>query len=372
MPNASSPARAFNQLAPRPVTWLWPGRLPLGKLSLLEGDPQLGKSLLTLDLCARLSTGRPWPDGTPSPGPAPALIVNGEDGDEDTVLPRLQALGADLGRCFLLERQETDLGPPLSLPSQTNKLEAALAQTGAQLVVIDPIVVFLAPGVNMASDQGVRRALRPLARLAERYQAAILLSRHLNKGSGRRALYRGLGSIGLVAACRAAWLAAADPRTPGRVVLAQVKNNLAPPQPSLAYEVRPVDGAGPTICWLGPTDWTADALLAAQGPAQRPSLRDSACAFLADALAEGPRRANEIWDKARALGLSDRTVRRAREVMHLVSLRRWEDGRVTSYWALPGQELPVAREPDGAENELDRYLREMRERFAPPNPLDDD
>src|SRR5579859_777021 len=86
-----------SQVTPRDVAWLWPGRLGLGKLAILEGDPNLGKSLVALDLCARLSTGRPFPDDRPGPGPAAAIFLSGEDGDEDTVVPRLQSLGADLG-----------------------------------------------------------------------------------------------------------------------------------------------------------------------------------------------------------------------------------------------------------------------------------
>ena len=86
--------RPISLFEPRPIQWLWPGRLALGKLAILDGDPGLGKSLLALDLCARLSVGRPWPDGTPSPGPAACLVLNGEDGEDDTVLPRLQALAA--------------------------------------------------------------------------------------------------------------------------------------------------------------------------------------------------------------------------------------------------------------------------------------
>src|SRR5205807_7687569 len=91
-------------LSPRDITWLWPFRLGEGKLSVLEGDPGLGKSLLALDLCARLSTGRPWPDGKPGPGPAASIYLSGEDGDEDTIVPRLLALGADLGRVHVRRR----------------------------------------------------------------------------------------------------------------------------------------------------------------------------------------------------------------------------------------------------------------------------
>src|SRR5262245_24706655 len=90
-----------SQLAARSLDWLWPDRLAFGKLAMLDGDPGLGKSLLALDLCARLSTGRPLPDGTPCPGPVSSIIVNGEDGAEDTIRPRLQALGADPARRVL-------------------------------------------------------------------------------------------------------------------------------------------------------------------------------------------------------------------------------------------------------------------------------
>src|SRR3954467_10769866 len=108
----------ISQLTPQSVAWLWPERLALGKLAILDGDPGLGKSLLALDLCARLSTGRPFPDGSPSPGPANALVLNGEDGPEDTVRPRLQSLGADLERVFVLDREDHTSSGPLSLPTQ--------------------------------------------------------------------------------------------------------------------------------------------------------------------------------------------------------------------------------------------------------------
>src|SRR6266487_3394185 len=99
--------RAISQLTSRPLNWLWPSRFALGKLAMLDGDPGLGKSLVTLDLCARLSTGRPFPDGQPGPAAGSALVLNGEDGDEDTIRPRLQTLGADLDRVFVLHRESS-------------------------------------------------------------------------------------------------------------------------------------------------------------------------------------------------------------------------------------------------------------------------
>src|SRR5215471_13222287 len=131
-----------DELKAEPVSWLWQGRLALGKAAMLDGDPGLGKSLLALDLCARLSTGRPMPDGSPGPGISNCLVLNAEDSEQDTIRPRLVALGADLARIFVLRPQE-DPAELLRLPTHTAMLEEALAQTRARLVVIDPIVAFL-------------------------------------------------------------------------------------------------------------------------------------------------------------------------------------------------------------------------------------
>src|SRR5262249_5535219 len=152
-------------------SWLRPGRLPLGKLSLLEGDPGLGKSLVTLDLCARLSRGLPFPDGSAGPGSCSSIVLNAEDGEADTIRPRLAALGADLDRVFVLRRQADGL----CFPSQLAVLEDAISRTGARLVVIDPLLAFLDGNVASGNDLSVRRALWPLGRLAERHHCANLL-----------------------------------------------------------------------------------------------------------------------------------------------------------------------------------------------------
>src|SRR5438477_12129013 len=107
--------RPASEIVARPVAWLWPGRLALGKLAMLDGDPGVGKSLVTLDLCARLSTGQPFPDGSSGPGPCNSLVLDAEDDGEDTVRPRLQALGADLDRVFVLDRATLD-GRPRYFP----------------------------------------------------------------------------------------------------------------------------------------------------------------------------------------------------------------------------------------------------------------
>jgi hypothetical protein len=370
-PPPALPVRPVSDFDPRPVEWLWPGRLALGKLALLDGDPSMGKSLITLDLCARLSAGQPWPDGAPAPGSGPSLVIGAEDNAHDTLRPRLQALGADLARVFSPDGDDPLAAAPLRLPSGTAALDAAVARTGARLVVLDPLATFLDPGVCTYYEPSVRRALEPVARLAEARRCAVLFVRHLNKLRGGRALYRGGGSIALVAVCRSAWLVAADPEAPARRVLAQVKNNLAPPQPSLAYEIRTADGAPPAVAWLGPSPKTADDLLAARGPGPAATAQDEARDFLAAALADGPLTSAELWERAREAGISDRTLYRARGPLEVRIIRRFRDRRPVNYWLLRHQELPADAPHDPEIDAIDESLRRMAEEFPPANPLDE-
>lgn len=353
----------------RPLSWLWPGRLAQGKLSILDGDPGLGKSLLALDLCARISTGRDFPDGGRATEIGNAIYLNAEDGAQDTIRPRLRAFGADLRRIFLLEAA----GPPdlLSLPRETAQLREALRQTQARCVVLDPVVSFLDASVSEASNQSIRRALQPLADLAERHDASILLIRHLNKRRGGRSLYRGSGSIGFVGACRSAWLVAADPTDPSRRVLAQVKNNLAPPQPSLAFCVGSRADGEPELRWLGHTDWSADELLGGETSARDMPARDQACLFLTRFLKHGPRRARDLWEAAKAQGLSERTLFRARGKLDIRITRKYEGPRPVNYWSLPEHSFPV-RATSSDTPILDAMLADLQKQFPTPTPLDDD
>ena len=348
-----------SQVQPKPVEWLWPWRLGLGKLALLEGDPELGKTWVTCDLCARLSVGQLFPDGQRSPGPATSIILSDEDGSADTLRPRLELLGADLDRVIIPDTKVDKR--PLTMPSQSARLKRLVADHHARLVVIDPWISFLDPGVFVSSDASVRRALRPLARLAERCRCAILLIRHLRKLLGNCALYRGAGSIGLIAMCRSAWLLARSPLDDVNV-FAQVKNNLGPKQPSLAYEFsgRPAVGSGqeaegpattslptadcqlPTLPfrWLGPTFWTADELAGRQ--LTRAGRLAQARAFLNELLHQSPRPIREVVALASEQEIAKRTVQRAAKELKLQVRRVIFAGRhPRNYWLLPGQKLPA-------------------------------
>jgi hypothetical protein len=356
-----------SQVVAQMVSFLYPERIPEGKLLLLDGDPDLGKSLIALDLCARLSTGRAFPDGRTGPGPVNALVLSAEDNAADTVVPRLRQLGADLERVFVWQRESDAETWPWHFPSDAGRLDDALRRTAARLAVIDPVMAFLDEKVHCASDPSVRRALTPLMDLAEKHRCALLLLRHLNKQGGGRALYRGLGSIAFVAVCRFAMLVGRDPLDPGRCVLAQVRSSLTGPQPSLTYRITGADGPLPSLEWLGTSPVSADELVA-RGARRVDNPRDRAAAFLEQFLAAGPRTARDVWQAAQKAGLSARTLQRAKPGLEIQCRRVQVDGRPVSYWLLPGQELPAG----GLDPELRRMFAELEKQFPPSTPLDED
>jgi hypothetical protein len=356
-----------DDIVDEPVSWLWPNYIPADKIGILDGDPDLGKSLIALDLCARLSTGAPFPDGQPGPGPSNALVLTVEDTVTHTVVPRLRRAGADMKRVFVWQHTNESEHWPWHFPTDIERLDDALARTDARLAVIDPVMAFLDDKVNSGSDQSVRRALVPLIQVAESRRCAVLMHRHLNKQGSGKALYRGLGSIAFVAACRFAMLVGHDPRDHSQFVLAQVRNTLAALQPSLAYRIIGTDKTTASVQWLGPNPHSANELLAGKSRQQN-NPRDQAAAFLEQFLAAGPRTSQEIWEAAVKAGLSKRTLERAKRGMEIRCRRVQVDGWPVSYWLLRDQELPAQF---AAEIEFDRYIRELEKRY-PRNPLDEE
>jgi hypothetical protein len=338
----------------RPVRWLWPGRLPLGKLTVLDGDPGLGKSAITLDVAARVSAGRPLPDGAASDldGPRGVVLLSAEDGLADTVRPRLLAAGADLARVVALtsvldHSRPRGSGPPSRLTPRLPTLAdlpaicRATAAVGAALVVVDPIMAHLPRGANGRADADVRRLLARLAGLAQAQDLSILVVRHLTKVGRGNPLYRGGGSIGIIGAARSGLLVARDPADPtnARRVLASTKANLALSPASLAYHLAPADPSDGTgslrVVWEGPSDHTAATLLDAapdrdpDGPAALSASQD----VLRTLLADGPKLATAVQAEARLAGVSGGTLRRA---CHALGIRPRKDGYQGAWvWELP-------------------------------------
>lgn len=297
------------------IDWVWPGRLALGKLTILDGDPGLGKSTLLYNIAARITTGSPMPDGTPSERGG-VLILSTEDGIGDTIRPRLEAASADLTRCLVVQSiPETD-GPgrvPV-LPGDLPSLEYAARRVEARLLIIDPLMAHLGGETNSYRDQDVRRALAPVSEFAERCGLAVVVVRHLNKTSSGSPLYRGGGSIGIIGAARVGLLVGGDPHDTDRLVLASTKNNLARMPQSLAFRVvsAPADPETSTIMWEGACSLSASDLLSAPGESTNTTAVDEAIDWLEGMLVGGPRPATELYAAAEEAGLSKHVLQRAR------------------------------------------------------------
>ncbi len=320
-PDLAGPGVLLSTVQPKAVEWLWPGRIPLGRLTILDGDPGLGKSVLTMDLAGRVSAGLGMPDGTPCRA-AGVVVLNNEDGRDDTVVPRLLASGGDLSRVLALDIvPDGDSERLISLPADLDYLRQAIERVAANLVIVDPLMAWIGGEHNTHRDQDCRRALHPLGRLAEDTGAAVLVVRHLNKMAGGNPLYRGGGSIGIIGAARSGLLVAKDPDNPDRRVLASVKCNLAKLPASLAFDLSPDDQGRLRVGWVGESTHTADSLLAVpQNDEDRDAVQE-AVEVLRAILADGQLTADEVKRQARRAGLADRTLYRAKAILGVRAVR---------------------------------------------------
>jgi hypothetical protein len=326
------------------LEWLWPNRIALGTSTLLDGDPDQGKSLITLDLAARLSTGRPLPDGYVPPEPCSVVLLGREDGLADTVVPRLRAAGADLSRIHRLEARFDSAGVEMriSFPRDCELLRETIIETQARLVVIDPFTAFLDDAVSCLNEQMARRALEPVVQLAKETGAVIQLVRHLTKsGNPRAALHRGGGAVGIIGLARSAFLVGQDPEQSGARLLAATKCNLGEPAPTLAYRVQAGAAGLPVIEWLGGSPLTANDLVLSDGRRYGGSV-ERAMVFLQEALHGATRPLSVLRDEARSLGISWGTLDRARKRLGIEAAQYREDGRNVWYWGLTGEEAAEA------------------------------
>jgi hypothetical protein len=339
------PVVALSQIVPEPLRWLSPGRLAAGKITLLDGDPGLGKSTLLCEFAARISRGDPLPGGDAAP-PRPVVLMSAEDDPYDTIRPRIDAAGGDPRRVIAFATLPNDASNETlgAIPDHLYVIEEIITRTRAALLIIDPLVAFLARGHNANSDQGVRRAFHALKGLAERTGVAVVAVRHLNKSMTANPLYRGGGSIGIIGAARCGLLLAPDPEDAERRILASTKDNLGLPPPSLAFRLLSSPGSDVArVVWEGESQWTAGQLLreSASGVPTHSLLAD-AREWLRAALADGPRSAREILREAADAGIGRNLLYTARKLEGVaIAKERIPGGRWVWSYPTGAVELPA-------------------------------
>ena len=330
-----------DEIAAKPTEWFWPGRIPMGGLTVVEGDPGAAKSSLLADLAARETQGLTMPGSDIAGTGGDVLWISDEDAP-DTLRRNLTVAGADLGKVRIYDKGSDQR---LVLPAEAGQLKQVIIENRCRLVVLDPITAFLNGSTN--AENVIRAALSPLTAVAEETGAAIVLVRHLRKGGGSSALFRGMGSIGLIAAARSGLLVAKEPEVGiastqgGRRVVAQFKSNLGPLSDSLGFQIGAESG-GVRIEWVGPSDYTADQLQAPTGAGESTALAD-ACHVLYSLLGEGPVCVGDVTTLANRNGVAARTLQRAKKELSVKSVRDGFGKGSKYFWVLPEKNELLAR-----------------------------
>lgn len=283
------------------IEWLWYPFIPYGKLTIVQGDPGDGKTTLVLNIAARLSRGEGFDSDMRVSEPMNVVYQTAEDGLSDTVKPRLEAAQADCERVLVIDESRK------SLSMADERIEEALIQTKARLLILDPIQAYLGGGIDINRANETREMTKKLSLLAEKYKCAIVLIGHMNKAAGNKAAYRGMGSIDFFAVARSVLLVGRIEGEPDKRAVVQIKNNLAAFGHPKAFEFAD-DG----FKWIGDYDITADDVLGGLVP--KVNKLEQAKQMLCDLAKETKSvSSKEIFELADYKGISKRTLENAKK-----------------------------------------------------------
>lgn len=307
------------------IEWLLYPFIPYGKVTIIQGDPGEGKTTMVLQIIAKLTRGEAilptvslTDDKENAEVPVNVIYQTAEDGLGDTIKPRLLAAGADCSKVLVID----DTDQPLTMADI--RLEEAIIQTKARMVVLDPIQGFLGAEVDMHRANEIRPLMKRIAVLAEKYHCAIILIGHMNKNSNGKSSYRGLGSIDFQAAARSVLIVGRIKEEPETRVVCHTKSSLAPEGKSIAFRLDKDNG----FEWIGEYDISADELLNGDGKGQKSR---KAKEFLLEILADGGMSQKKILEEAAKCGIKGKTLRNAKSELEVDSIKRGNQW----YWVLP-------------------------------------
>lgn len=291
----------MSEVQSQEIEWLWYPFIPYGKLTIIQGDPGDGKTTMVLNLAAKLSKGEALDENMKVTEPVNVIYQTAEDGLADTVKPRLELAGADCERIIVIDESDK------SLSMVDERLEEAIVRTGARLLILDPIQAYLGGGMDMNRANEARDMTKKLGALAEKTKCAIILIGHMNKASGNKAAYRGMGSIDFFAVARSVLLVGRVEGEPNTRAVVQIKNNLVAFGHPKAFALSE-EG----FQWIGDYEITVDEVLGGIAPkANKMELAKQMLRELAEK--HSAVLSNEIFDRADELGISKRTLENAKK-----------------------------------------------------------
>jgi hypothetical protein len=306
----------MNDVEAEEVRWLWYPYIPYGKITIVQGDPGDGKTTFVLAIAALLTRGQPMPECLERSPFEKVIYQTAEDGLADTIRPRLDMVGADCSRVLVIDESEQ----PLSLSD--SRIEQAITETSAKLFILDPLQAYLGGDVDMHRANEIRPRFTSLSDVAERTGCAVIIIGHMNKMSGTKGLYRGLGSIDIAASARSILLIGRHGDENGMRAMAHLKSNLAPEGSSIAFNLDGDNG----FEWIGECDVSVDEILNASSSqsARRDTKEELAMSLITERLKDGAVSANEIQELLQENGISKRTGDNAKRRLNVGSTREGE------------------------------------------------
>lgn len=328
----------LSDVQPETVEWLWRPYFPLGKLSICEGNPGEGKTFAMLAVGSSVSRGTPFiesADVWEMREPRNVLYLTAEDGVADTIRPRLDKLGADVSRLYVVTGTQQGGNQAGFTFDDLPLLESYMVQIQPVLVVVDPLQAYFGASLDMHRANETRPVLSRLAALAERYKCALVCIRHLSKSNASKALFRGMGSIDISGAARSVVLIGADSQDPTRKAMVHIKSNLAPFGDPQGYELT-----GEGFRWTGNSTVTAMDILGAEDEKEKGALED-ACEWLEEFLSGGPKLKSMVDKEAEKKQIKPTTLRRARIKLKVETYKPMGGSKNSLwYWKLPDETKP--------------------------------
>jgi archaellum biogenesis ATPase FlaH len=299
----------YSNVRPTKVEWLWYPYIPFGKLTVLQGDPGDGKSTFMLNLAALLSRGADLPTGDPIRNPMTVIYQCAEDSLADTIKPRLIAAGADCTRIAYI------LDTDIALTLDDERIEETIKSTGARLFVIDPVQAYIPQDADMQSAQKMRGLMRRLAAVAENQNCAIVTIGHMSKANNKN-LYRGLGSIDIMAIARSVLMISRSTSDPTMRYMFAVKSSLAPEGEAIGFRL----GTELGFQWLGKCSYDRSDIEESINIAK--SKKELATRYLEEMLSESDQPTGDLLQRFHLLGIGERTVNSAKKEMDIKAYRK--------------------------------------------------